>query len=122
MFGRAVGRCYNIAELRKLARKRMPAPMFHYIDGAADDEWTLKRNTAAFDAYEFMPRALVDVSKIDMSTTLFGQRIHWLCFCSPTARQRMFHYGGEGAAARAAHASGTIFSLSSLSSTNIEDA
>ncbi len=116
-----VERCYNIAELRKLARKNMPAPMFHYIDGAADDEWTLRRNTSAFDAYEFRPRALVDVSKIDMSTTLFGRKIDWPFFCSPTALQRLFNYQGERATARAAHASGTIFSLSSISSSNIED-
>jgi L-lactate dehydrogenase (cytochrome) len=116
-----VERCYNIAELRKLAKKNMPAPMFHYIDGAADDEWTLRRNTAAFDDYEFMPRALVDVSNIDMSTTLFGQKIAWPYFCSPTALQRLFNYEGERATARAAHASGTIFSLSSISSSNIED-
>jgi L-lactate dehydrogenase (cytochrome) len=121
MFGRGVEGCYNIAELRKLAKRRMPAPMFHYIDGAADDEWTLRRNTAAFDQHEFMPRALVDVSKIDMSTTLFGQRIEWPFFCSPTALQRLFNHEGERAVARAAHATGTIFSLSSISSTNIED-
>jgi len=121
MFGRGVDKCYNIAELRKLARKRMPAPMFHYIDGAADDEWTLRRNTAAFDQYEFMPRALVDVSNIDMSTSLFGQKIDWPFFCSPTALQRLFNHEGERAVARAAHATGTIFSLSSISSTNIED-
>ena len=117
-----VERCYNIAELRKLAKRNMPAPMFHYIDGAADDEWTLRRNTAAFDSVEFLPRALVDVSTIDMSTTLFGQRIDWPYFCAPTALQRLFHHEGEGGTARAAHASGTIFSLSSVSSTNIEDA
>ena len=119
---RRVERCYNIAELRKLAKSNMPAPMFHYIDGAADDEWTLRRNTAAFDSVEFLPRTLVDVSTIDMSTTLFGQRIDWPYFCSPTALQRLFHHEGEGGTARAAHASGTIFSLSSVSSTNIEDA
>ena len=121
MFGRSVDDCYTIAELRKLARRKMPAPMFHYIDGAADDEWTLRRNTAAFDQYEFMPRALVDVSNIDMSTTLFGQKIDWPFFCSPTALQRLFNHEGERAVARAAHATGTIFSLSSISSTNIED-
>jgi len=119
--GKRVERCYNIAELRKLAAKRMPAPMFHYIDGAADDEWTLRRNTAAFDDYEFMPRALVDVSTIDMSTTVFGQRIDWPFFCSPTALQRLFHHQGERAVARAAHAAGTIYSLSSISSTSIEE-
>ena len=61
MFASRIERCYNIAELRKLAKRNMPAPMFHYIDGAADDEWTLRRNTAAFDGVEFLPRALVDV-------------------------------------------------------------
>ena len=121
MFRKGVESCYNVAELRKLAMKRMPAPMFHYIDGAADDEWTLRRNTEAFDDYEFMPRTLVDVSTIDMSTTVFGQRIEWPFFCSPTALQRLFHYQGEGAVARAAHASGTIYSLSSISSTSIEN-
>jgi L-lactate dehydrogenase (cytochrome) len=122
MAGRRIERCYNIAELRKVAAKNMPAPMFHYIDGAADDEWTLRRNTAAFDGYEFLPRALVDVSKVDMSTTVFGQRIDWPFFCSPTALQRLFHHEGERATARAAHASGTIFSLSSISSSSIEEA
>jgi L-lactate dehydrogenase (cytochrome) len=122
VFSSRVERCHNIAELRKLAKKNMPAPMFHYIDGAADDEWTLRRNTAAFDRVEFLPRALVDVSNIDMSTTLFGRKIDWPFFCSPTALQRLFHHEGERATARAAHSSGTIFSLSSISSTNIEDA
>ncbi len=121
MFRTRVERCHNIAELRKAAARNMPAPMFHYIDGAADDEWTLRRNTAAFDAYEFRPRVLVDVSQVDMSTTLFGQRIDWPFFCSPTALQRLFHWEGERATARAAHASGTIFSLSSISSTTIEE-
>ena len=121
MFRKRVERCYNVAALRKLAMKRMPAPMFHYIDGAADDEWTLRRNTEAFDDYEFMPRTLVDVSTVDMSTTVFGQRIEWPFFCSPTALQRLFNYQGERAVARAAHASGTIYSLSSISSTSIEE-
>lgn len=121
MFGRGVERCFNIAELRKRARKKMPAPMFHYIDGGADDEWTLRRNTEAFDHYEFLPKCLVDVSKIDTRTTLFGQQIEWPFFLSPTALSRLFHYQGEPAAARAAHAAGTLYSLSSFSSTSIED-
>ena len=81
----AVERAYNIAELRKLAKRRLPAPMFHYIDGGADDEWTLKRNSAAFDRYEFQPRCLVDVSAIDTKTTVFGETIDWPFFCSPTS-------------------------------------
>jgi len=121
VFGKRVERCYNIAELRKLASKRMPAPMFHYIDGGADDEWTLRHNTEAFDNYEFMPRVLADVSAIDMSTTVFGERIEWPFFCSPTALSRLFNYQGEAAVARAAHAAGTIYSLSSFSSSSIEE-
>jgi L-lactate dehydrogenase (cytochrome) len=121
VFAKRVERCYNIAELRKLAQHRLPAPMFHYIDGAADDEWTLRRNTRAFDGYEFQPRSLVDVAKIDMSTTVFGERIEWPFFCSPTALSRLFHYEGERAVARAAYAAGTLYSLSSFSSLSIEE-
>jgi L-lactate dehydrogenase (cytochrome) len=117
----AVERAYNIAELRKLAKRRLPAPMFHYIDGGADDEWTLKRNSAAFDRYEFQPRCLVDVSSIDTKTTVFGETIDWPFFCSPTALSRLFHYEGERAVARAAHAAGTFYSLSSFSSMSIEE-
>jgi len=118
---RGVERAYNIAELRKLAKKRLPAPMFHYIDGGADDEWTLRRNTAAFDAYEFRPRCLVDVDTIDTATSVFGAPIEWPFFCSPTALSRLFHYQGERAVVRAAEASGTLYSLSSFSSMSIED-
>jgi L-lactate dehydrogenase (cytochrome) len=116
-----VERAYNIAELRRLAKRRLPAPMFHYIDGGSDDEWTLKRNSAAFDAWEFLPRCLVDVSTIDMSTSVFGERIEWPFFCSPTALSRLFNYEGERAVVRAAAATGTIYSLSSFSSTSIEE-
>jgi len=118
---KAVERAYNIAELRKLARKRLPAPMFHYIDGGADDEWTLRRNSTAFDGYEFRPRCLVDVATIDLRTSVFGAPIEWPFFCSPTALSRLFHYEGERAVARAAQATGTLYSLSSFSSMSIED-
>lgn len=114
-------RCYNIARLRELAKKRLPSPMFHYIDGAAGDEWTMKRNTQAFDSYELVPRYLVDVSEIDLSTTLFGQRIEWPVFCSPTAMNRLFQHEGECAVARAAAAAGTMYSLSSISTASIEE-
>jgi L-lactate dehydrogenase (cytochrome) len=114
-------RCYNIARLRELAAKRLPAPMFHYIDGAAGDEWTLRRNTQAFDAYELVPRFLVDVSKIDLSTTVFGQRIEWPVYCSPTAMNRLFQHEGESAVARAAADAGTLYSLSSISTESIEE-
>jgi len=114
-------RAHNIADLRKLARKRLPAPMFHYIDGAAGDEWTLRRNTRAFDQYEILPRYLVNVQEVDTSTTVLGQPIEWPVVCAPTGMSRLFHHEGEPAVARAAAKSGTLYSLSSLSSVSIED-
>jgi L-lactate dehydrogenase (cytochrome) len=121
VFGKRVERCYNIAELRRLASKRLPSPMFNYIDGAADEEWTMRRNVEAFDRYEFRPRCLVDISKLETATSVLGARIEWPFFCSPTALSRLFHHAGEPAVARAAHAAGTLYSLSSFSSSTIEE-
>lgn len=118
---RKLGHCYNIADLRRLAKRRLPAPMFHYIDGGADDEWTLRNNTAAFDRYELQPRYLVDISTIDLSTTVLGRRIALPFFLSPTAMARLFNHEREPAAARAAQAAGTFYSLSTLATTRIED-
>ena len=98
----------------------MPGPMFHYIDGGADDEWTLRRNTLAFDQVEFLPQVLVDTTSINTQTSVLGQTIDWPFFLSPTALSRLFHHHGEAAVARAAHESGTIYSLSSFSSMSIE--
>jgi L-lactate dehydrogenase (cytochrome) len=119
---RALKRCYNIARLRERAKRRLPAPMFHYIDGAAGDEWTMRQNTSAFDRWELVPRFLVDVSEIDMSTTVFGQKIGLPFFCAPTAMSRLFHHHGEAAVARAASRAGTLYSLSSISTASIEEA
>jgi len=120
--GRALDRCYNIARLRARASRRLPAPMFHYIDGAAGDEWTMRQNTDAFDRYELVPRFLVDVSEIDLSTTVFGQKIDMPFICAPTAMSRLFHHHGEQGVARAANRAGTLYSLSSISTTSIEEA
>ena len=119
---RALDRCYNIARLRERASKRLPAPMFHYIDGAAGDEWTMRQNTDAFDRYELVPRFLVDVSEVDLSTTILGQEISMPFFCSPTAMSRLFHHEGEMAVARSANRAGTMYSLSSISTASIEEA
>jgi len=122
VFTNSLESCYNIARLRERAKKRMPAAMFHYIDGAAGDEWTMRQNTEAFDKYELVPRVLVDVSEIDLSTTVFGQRIDMPYFCAPTAMSRLFHHDGEIAVARAAARAGTLYCLSSIATTSIEDA
>ena len=108
-------------DFRRLAEKRLPAPMFHYIDGAAEDEWTYRQNTSAFNQYELVPHFLVNVENIDTSTTVLGQKIDWPFFCSPTGYSRLFHPDGEGGAARAAARTGTIYCLSTLSTSTIEE-
>lgn len=117
----ALRHCHNVADFRLLAKKKLPAPIFHYMDGAADDELTLKRSTAAFDDYELIPNYLVDVEKIDMTTEILGQKIEWPVFLSPTGMSRLFHYKGEPVVARAAARAGTLYSLSTLATTSIED-
>lgn len=117
-----VSSCHNIAELRALALRKLPKPVFHYIDGGADDELTLRRNTAAFDEYELLPSQLSDVSTIDCKSTLFGQAIDWPVMVSPTGGSKLFHRVGEPAVARAARKFGMIYSLSTLATTSIEDA
>jgi L-lactate dehydrogenase (cytochrome) len=110
----------NIAGYRDEARKALPAPLFHYIDGGADDEWTMARNTAAFESFRLLPKSLVDVSKIDLSTRILGSDIAVPFFLSPTGMSRLFHVGKELAAARAAEKFSTFYSLSTMATTSIE--
>lgn len=114
-------RCFNIADLRHMARRRLPAPMFHYIDGGADDEWTMRRNSAVFERYALVPRVLRDMSQVDLATTLFGTRIGLPFFPGPTGMSRLFHYDKELGVARAAHRAGTLYSLSTMATTSLED-
>ena len=113
--------CYNMQQFRRLARKRLPGPIFHYIDGAADDEVTYRRNTDAYDTCDLVPNVLAGVENIDMSTEVMGKRIDLPLFLSPTALQRLFHHEGEFAVARAAEQHGTWFGISSLGTASIED-
>ncbi len=117
----SLARCHNLADLRRLAQRRLPAPMFHYIDGGSDDEWTLRRNTSAFDDYQLWPNQLRDMSQVDLGTTLLGQRITWPVFLAPTGMNRLFHHGAEPAVARAAQKAGTFFTLSTMGTTRIEE-
>jgi L-lactate dehydrogenase (cytochrome) len=116
-----LARCFNLADLAVLARRRLPGPMWHYLAGAADDELTAAHNTRAFDGYQLVPNYLVDVEHIDLSTTVLGQRIEWPVFCAPTGSSRLFHTGGERAVARAARRAGTMYCLSTLATASIED-
>ncbi|MBL4819480.1 MAG: alpha-hydroxy-acid oxidizing protein [Gammaproteobacteria bacterium] len=113
--------CNNTADFRRLAKKRLPSPLFHYIDGGADDEITLRRNTEAFNNVRLIPNALADLSQMDMSTTVLGQKIDWPVFLSPTGMTRLFHHDGERATCRAAHKAGTMFSLSTIATVSIEE-
>ena len=117
-----VSKCNNIADLRRLAKRRLPTPVFHYLDGGADDELSLLRNTRAFDDYELLPSHLSDVSSIDTRSSLFGQDIDWPVMISPTGASKLFHSAGESAVVRAAANFGTIYSLSTLATTSIADA
>jgi len=113
--------CHNFHDLRKLAKKKLPSPIFHYIDGGADDEVTLKRNTDSFDSCDLIPNVLANVGKPDLSTTIFGKKINLPVFLSPTAMQRLYHHEGDKASARAAEKFGTFYSMSSMANTTIEE-
>jgi len=110
-----------VADLRKLAKRNLPWPIFHYMDGGADDEISLRRNTDAFNDYELLPTQLSDISNVDLKTTVLGQEIDWPVFLAPTGASRLFHHDKEPAVARAAHNFGTIYSLSTLATTTIEE-
>lgn len=116
-----VDECHSIADLRALARRRLPKLVFDYLEGGADDEITSRRNTTAFDEYELIPRYLVDVAKVDTRTRVLGQSVDWPVITSPTGMSRLFHRHGERAAACAASRSGTMYSLSTLATLSIED-
>lgn len=113
--------CRNVGDFRAMARQRLPGPIFHYIDGAADDEVTYRRNTAAYEDCDLVPNVLAGVASIDMSVTVMGQKLAMPLFCSPTALQRLFHHDGERAVARAAEKFGTLFGVSSLGTVSVEE-
>ena len=107
--------------MRLLAKQRLPGPIFHYIDGAADDEVTYRRNTSAFDDCDLVPNVLAGVENIDMSVTVLGQKLDMPIFCSPTALQRLFHHDGERAVAKAAEKYGTMFGVSALGTVSLKE-
>jgi len=109
-------------DFRRVARRRLPASVFHYLDGGADDEWSLGRNTDAFDDYELLPSQLSDVSSINLKSTLFGHAVDWPVMIAPTGASKLFHRDGEIAVIRAAEEFGMVYSLSTMGTTTIEDA
>jgi len=113
--------CHNFHDFRKLAKKRLPSPIFHYIDGAAEDETTYQRNTSAYNDVDLIPNVLRGVENIDLSTTIFGRKLDLPFYLSPTALQRLFHYNGERAVAKAAEKYNTMFGLSTICTVPIEE-
>ena len=113
--------CYNFEDFRKLARKKLPSPIFHYIDGGSDDEYTLRRNTESFNDCDLVPNVLASVGKPDLSTTLFGRKIGMPIILSPAAMQRLYHPEGDRASARAAEKFNTFYSMSSMGNNTIEE-
>ncbi len=113
--------CHNVMDFRELARRRLPFPVFHYIDGGGDDEVTLARNTASFNEIDLVPNILAGVAQIDTRATIMGRTTSLPLVLSPTALQRLFHWQGERAVARVAERHNLWFGISSLSSVSIEE-
>ncbi|MEM7542788.1 MAG: alpha-hydroxy acid oxidase [Pseudomonadota bacterium] len=113
--------CHNFRDFRRLAERRLPSPIFHYIDGAADDEITYRRNTEAYESVDLVPNVLTGVENVDMGVEVMGQKLNMPIYCAPTALQRLFHHDGERAVAQAAKKFGTMFGVSSLSTVSVED-
>ena len=113
--------CHNFHDFRRLAKRRLPGPIFDYIDGAADDEVTHRRNTTAFETCDLVPHVLRGVESVDLSVTVMGQKLALPVYCSPTALQRLFHHQGERAIAAAAAKYGTMFGVSSLGTVSLEE-
>ncbi|HTX62147.1 MAG TPA: alpha-hydroxy acid oxidase [Acidimicrobiales bacterium] len=116
----SLARCYDVDDLARLARRRLPAGAVGYLDGGGEDEWTLRRNRAAFGEVELVPRVLRDVRAVDTTTTVLGTRLPLPFVLSPVGGPRMFHHEGELAVARAASAAGVPYAISTLGTQSLE--
>ncbi len=116
-----LARCVNLDDLEALAKRRLPRPSYDYYAGGAEDERTVARNRAAYDRFVFLRRVLVGVGEVRLATTLLGAPVAMPVALAPTAFHRLAHRDGERATARAAHAAGTLMTLSTMSTTTLED-
>src|SRR5919198_5741406 len=117
---RALDRCYSIEDLAHLARRRLPSAARAYLEGGGEDEYTLRRNRAAFAEIEFVPQALHDVSRVDTATVVLGRPSPLPIVLSPVGGPRMFHHEGERAVARAARHAGVPYAVSTLGTVSVE--
>ena len=118
---RRLARAASVADLRSIARRRLPGGVFDYIDGGAEDEIALRRNADAFHRLEFRPRVLQGVGEVDASTTLLGRPLALPLVLAPTGFTRIANPAGELAVARAADRAGIPYTLSTLATRSIEE-
>lgn len=114
-------RALTIADLRRLAERRLPRAVFDYIDGGADGEVTLRENCRVYDDVTFRPRCAVAIASCDLRTRVLGTEISLPLLLGPVGSCRMFYPRGEAVAARAAGKAGTAYALSTLSGTRLEE-
>ncbi|SCW34132.1 L-lactate dehydrogenase (cytochrome) [Sphingobium faniae] len=115
------GKCYNIADFERQARRKLPGPLYHYIAGGADDEHTTLANVRGFDRYDLRPSYLKDIRSISMRRKVLGRELEWPLVLAPTGMSRLFHKDGEIGVAREAARSGVGYSLSTMATASIED-
>ena len=114
-------RAVNIADLRRMGRARLPAVVFDYLDGAAEDEVTLRDNMRAFRRWQFRPRLGFEIPTVDLSVTVMGQKLAWPAMAAPIGYSALMHRDGERGTARAVKAAGLAQILSTISGARMED-
>ncbi len=118
---RRLKRVASVEDLRRLAKRRLPAGVFDYIDGGAEDERTLGTNSSDFSRLELRPRSCATSSDLDTSTSIFGVPASMPVILSPTGFTRIAHSEGELAVTRAAERAGVPWSLSTMGTRSIEE-
>jgi L-lactate dehydrogenase (cytochrome) len=118
---RRLARCHTLDDLRRLARRRTPGPVFDYVEGGADGELSLGRNLESFREWELAPLSPRDVSSVSTVADLLGRSLPLPLVCGPTGYTRIIHQEGERAVARAAARAGLPYALSTVASTSLED-
>jgi L-lactate dehydrogenase (cytochrome) len=118
---RRLGGCYDISDLRRAARRRIPRPVFDYVEGAADEEISVAANVAAFRSWRFLPRVLAGVDAIDTSAPVLGSTLPVPMVLAPTGYTRMLHPDGEIGSARSAFRHGLPYTLSTMATTGIAE-
>ncbi|MBL4595100.1 MAG: alpha-hydroxy-acid oxidizing protein [Robiginitomaculum sp.] len=116
-----LSRCFTYADFRTLARRKLPSPIFHYLEGGADDEWSLGNNVHAFEKYKLLPEMLRGVENIDLRTHVLGATMSLPVYLAPTGMSRLFHHDHELGVARAADEFGVMYGVSTVATASIED-